>query len=310
MTVRRGQRLAWGAVVGVMLTAALGGCTGQAATRSHDYSGALYQSQVDPKTGDIVFPLDRFILNDEEIQTLDDAQEIARVECENAHGYQSKARMDIPEIGGSSFFGVWVLANAEKFAYTPPTSPAKAAALVRNSQAPDVTDAQQKIGEDCANSPAVERFDPPGQVSPGGLGEATEKLSGELYADERAKAVIAAWSDCLEAHGLRRDTSEGTLGVQGADYNHITEASIKIAVQDVKCKTQVNLVPTLAKVEASYEDPIVEKYLPELQANRAKIDAKLADARAYLAANGGTIPGGQPTASAADSDDKGAGTGD
>ena len=283
-------------VLGVGAAASLGAC---AATVSPSGSGSGHGSSdtgsqvsavnvtadVDPKTGSIVLPIDRFFLSESELADIESAHGLAMGSCTAAHGYNYGSTKVIPEIGGQRNYGVWVMTNAEQFGYEVPASPAKQAALQRNSdpsQAP--TDAQLSIIKACAHTPDAQALEETSVRASSLFGDATTGLGDKALASAKARQVIGQWAACLTAKGLQRNLSGGPFNIKGVTEG-ITESNIRIAVQDVQCKDQVDLVRRMATIDASFQAPVVKKYAAELTELRVCYDKLVSRARTYLTAH-------------------------
>lgn len=276
-------------VVGVGVVATLSACSAGGSPNGQGVASAVsavnVTADVDPKSGGIVLPLDRFFLSHAELADIDSAHGLAMSTCTATRGYDYGPTKVIPEIGGQRNYGVWVMANAEQFGYELPASPAKQAALARNADpSRALTDAQLEIIKACAQTPDALALEEISIQVHFPLGDATTGLHDKAMASDPAKQVIAEWADCLAAKGIQRDESGGPFNIKGVTPG-ITESNIRIAVQDVQCKDKVDLVRQMATIEASFQAPVVQKYAAELTDLRAQYDKLLTRARTYMTAH-------------------------
>lgn len=240
---------------------------------------------LDPATGQIALPVDRYFISEVDFEAVLNAHAMAVSRCAADRGVDLPFRPVIPEVGGSRQFGVWVESMAAEWGYAVPQSREKAEAIERNSDAAyALTDAQVAAAEACADVPDVARFiyDP---SLPALVGEEVGTAEREALASDAARVVFDEWEQCLNQNGLRRDLSDGPFGVLGATLE-VSEANIRIALTDVRCKDDVDFVARLAQIEADRMAPVLDRYASELEQLGVEKDALAGQAREYLAAHG------------------------
>ncbi|MGL5867078.1 MAG: hypothetical protein ACRCYX_14645 [Dermatophilaceae bacterium] len=208
--------------------------------------------------------------------------------CKRALGVASsdEFRRVIPDPVDNRKFGLWRLAQAQKYGYVEPASPAKRAAIAEQS-APgraEPSEAEFAAGGTCVKKDErLIRLNRDLQDGPWlrELGDA------ELEAEQSDewKSVASEWVSCLAARGITADPGSAVPdGVDSDAVNafRVTPGDVELAVADVECKQQVNYVQRLADLLAAAQAPVVEKYYDELTAQRAGIEANLAYAREVL----------------------------
>ena len=263
------------------------------------YSGSPLESEVIPETAVIVFPGDRFQPSREESALLLQASVLVTAECAQARGVDWRAMPMSPYSSvydASNYFGVWTVAIAREFAFSPPMTerdllgddaPISAEQAAVGEANTWITEAEQAIVHECA-SPESNRFS--AAVSSSGSGEWNAALEASTRGFDTNEDVLAAYADlnaCFRDVGLEPDADPDSRGFPlGADAEAVDDEQIALALQVVYCKTQVDFVPRLAAIMAALQAPVIEQYLPDLTAQRGRIDEAVAEARELIAANG------------------------
>lgn len=237
-------------------------------------------SEVDAASGTIVTPLDRYALTDAEYALIDSASSLAVYHCAAAQGVEGGTWTEIPSRGvGDRRYGVWDRALVERYGYDLPDRPT----VVGNNTVVSALETYEACGED----PDVAQFNL-SKIKPAfDVGSEVDGLVDAVLRSPEAEAVFNEWGACLEQNGLTRDLDHesGTPWVVlGADTNR-SEESIRMAIIDVDCKTEVDYIQRLANIQAQYEQPIVDKYANELETVRREYDELLALAQAYTGTN-------------------------
>ena len=101
--------------------------------------------------------------------------------------------------------------------------------------------------------------------------------------------MISDWAECLERAGVEVDIENLVpVGVDGeaVQRGEVTENDVRLAIADVTCKNEVSFIKRLTNLEAAAQSPIIAQHREELLAERARLDAILAEARAVLAEAG------------------------
>lgn len=233
-------------------------------------------AEVNPDAMTIILPLDRYLLSEAEIAELLSARSLAINLCASEEGFVSEWRPVEPVAFGDRRFGVWVRESVERWGYGLPQPAEEPWANNSILEAMDVY-------EECNNSEDAQRFQFEA-VQPGfDYGAEVAGLSDAALESDAAAVVFDEWGECIEAQGLEREES-APWGVAGTNID-VTEENIRIALIDVGCKDSTNYIQRIANIRASYEQPIVDKYLNELTDMRAEYDAMISDAEQYVLEN-------------------------
>jgi hypothetical protein len=92
------------------------------------------------------------------------------------------------------------------------------------------------------------------------------------------KAAIRAWRKCLARHDLPIPDRRSPWSPLGTRLRHTQD----IAVQDVHCKQQTQLVPRLAQAEAKLQHHWIETHKAALASQRAQIERQAHAAAAVI----------------------------
>lgn len=298
-------------LIGLFVALSTGGCSkaapSQEATTYPDV-GIDLTSTVDPVSGAIVFPYDRLTPSEEESALMFAAEDVLIARCAQERGVDWRA---VPVstystlYDSSIYFGVWTEGQANRFAFTLPSTNAD---LVANGavepgalevhlgtpEQPDlsgiravlehnstVSEADREVVTECGQSPEIERISGLELFS----GPWNSKLSVAMQSFDtlpEVEAIYAELDTCLAEAGLTPDPDSPGHPL-GAEVDRIDEEQIRMALQVVECKSQIDFVPRLADLEAQLEAPVLVEYADELLEARADTDALVAEARAVLA---------------------------
>jgi len=264
--------------------------------------GVSLDAELDPVSGAVILPYDRFVVTKNEDSLLVTAASVLASKCAKDQGvaFDPGRLIQNPVYDSEQFYGPWTVAQAERFGFAPPMSEAD---LVANGlaelpagqsawESPNVnlTDAQLAVVEDCQGREDAQRLWA-AVTSTGPWWSAIKDLSFSpsptVAEDPR---VQAAWSDlsaCLVRQGLEPEADPDYIGLpKGADGNVINAEQISMALTTVQCKDEVNFTKRVADVTAELQAPIIGQYLDELVAHRAAVDSALAEARSIVAEAG------------------------
>lgn len=182
--------------------------------------------------------------------------------------------------GNERLYGLADLEQAQASGYHPPnldTGPDQSDQPVLS---PEATEAWHMV----ANGTVPETEDGLA-VPPGGcVGEArrilaegtppadlplAERLSGETFQrateDSRIQEAFREWSACMADAGYEyRDPQEAINDPRWATEQP-TEQEIAVAVTDVRCKQQVNLINTWASVQIAYQEQAIDEHAEALK---------------------------------------------
>ncbi len=253
-------------------------------------------ADVDFEAGTIVLPAERFLMTAAEELEVNTLSQQQLDQCVRDHGYEVVSTPAVIDTEGDRRYGTWLVQEAELYGFAPPSvgrgegEQGVAPDRPRDSDGHpiyprgDIRNADMDVIEECHESPDVLRFVTYTIEPAFSYGAEIGPLMDEALGSAEGKQVFADWEACLEEHGLERDESRSPYSIRGATMD-VTEQNIAMALVDVQCKTDVELVQRLADLEAELQAPVVARYFKELTAMRAEYDAVLEDARAFLASD-------------------------
>lgn len=146
-----------------------------------------------------------------------------------------------------------------------------------------------------------------GQVPEGGcVGEATrlveqgappapnldlQQVFGEAYEraeqDSRVVDAFERWSRCMHNRGYPYDSPwDANDDPQWWEADKPTDPEIQVAVADVECKRETNLVGTWFAVESAYQDRLIDEHAMELVAMRDYFQAVIDNATEIVEGRG------------------------
>ncbi|GAB3800992.1 hypothetical protein GCM10028798_16300 [Humibacter antri] len=269
-------------IVGV--ASALCGCASdkKAVSTGVDYSGRVVvagQAKLDPSTDSGRLPLDSYALSDSQSRTIDYAIDLSIHSCMTARGQQFSLvdRRQGHDTSGYRLFGVWLSDEAAKYGYAlPPQDPVDQAEVKLNAQAQ--TPATQKAYSACLDeaNKKFPRKDPSSSLASQGSAEA---YSLTVSHDKTGVSIVHQWRNCMQKNGVVVPSSD-VLTVGAASMPK--EQQVKVAVQDVECKTQINAVQRLSDIDASYQTVFIAKKQAALNDEKAAIVSVVAKAQAYI----------------------------
>jgi hypothetical protein len=251
------------------------------------------QARLDEATDSVVLPLDKYIGPMDSV--ILHAQLLVEQKCMTQKGFDYK----IPSFQGDDVsqnfrqFGLWNLKDAEQYGYGLPPDPAGAS----GGKGPNGTmsAAEQSADSTCSTAGQSQFKDPrgadDGMSKPVGPPTASA-LAGAAYqstmTDATAKKLMAAWQNCMKDKGIRANTRDSGPLMAYVDANVTPlEQQIKIAVQEVECKTaSPSIIQQLLDIDASYQVVSIRKYQAVLNAQLAKFNAAESAAKKYIAQNG------------------------
>lgn len=286
------RRIVVSALVVAGIAVAASGCSAGSTATSGARVVVAGQARLDAATDSVVLPLDKYV------GPLDTAihyaQELVTQKCMAKKGFDFKIStfQGVDDPVGFRLFGLWDMKQAEQYGYGIAPDPGGASGFGPGGPIPT---SEQPALSTCNTLGEAQFKDPrsadDGMSKPVGPPTAGE-LAGAAYENTMrnptAKKLIAAWQKCMTEKGIK--VNAGDSGPLMADVNVETiplEQQIKIAVQEVKCKTDPpNIIQQLVDVDASYQVLSIKKYQAVLIQQLAKIDAAENAAKKYIAENG------------------------
>lgn len=271
------------------LASVLTGCTATAVSTQSDgrvvISGA---ARLDEATDSVVLPMDKYTGPQDTV--IFRAQQLAQRQCMIAKGFtwQVSTFQGVDNPVGFRAFGLWDMTDAVQYGYGIRPDPAGEAirALNRN-----LSTTAQAAADRCSLTGQAKFVDPRGGMSVSSATSASS-LRGQAFRntlnDPTAKKLITAWQKCMTSKAITLNA--GRSGPLMADVDvSVTplEQQIKIAVQEVTCKTTApSIIQQLVDIEASYEMVSIGKYQTVLNAQLAKFMVVYDAAKKYIADNG------------------------
>jgi hypothetical protein len=251
------------------------------------------QARLDEATDSVVLPLDKYLGPMDSV--ILHAQLLVEQKCMAKKGFDFR----IPNFQGDDVpqnfrqFGLWNIKDAEKYGYG--LAPDPGGAL--GGQVPNgpMSAAAQSADSTCSTAGQSQFKDPrsadDGMSKPVGPPTASTLASAAYRStlkDATAKKLIAAWQKCMTHKGIKVNGKDS--GPLMADFDpNVTplEQQIKIAVQEVECKTAPpSIVQQLLDIDASYQVVSIRKYQAVLNDQLTKINAAENAAKKYVAENG------------------------
>jgi hypothetical protein len=274
-------------------------------TPTLSFKGVDVTASVDPQTGVVQFPSDKYAtltLNDQSLLAL--ATRYVESDCAAAAGfsYEPGPSFVDPAYDISEYFGVWTVDAASRFAFAPPMTAGdmrangievdggfpEAAVKDQGSNFGDLNAAEQKVLQACRKTDEWKQFSPAGLVKAGPWGQPLQDAITTAINSDKAGAVISEYEECLAGKGLEPDP-DVAWAAKGANPGEISAEQISLALEVVSCKDQVDFVRRTSDIVADAQAPIIEQYSAELVAQRDRIDEARQKARAFLAERGVTV---------------------
>ena len=272
------------------LASVLTGCTATAVSTQSDgrvvISGA---ARLDEATDSVGLPMDKYAGPQDTV--IFRAQQLAQRQCMIAKGFtwQVSTFQGVDNPVGFRGFGLWDMTDAVQYGYGIRPDPAGEAIRALNH---NLSTAAQAAADKCSLAGQAKFVDPRGNGMSASSATSASSLSGQAFRntlnDPTAKKLITAWQKCMTSKAITLNA--GRSGPLMADVDvSVTplEQQIKIAVQEVTCKTTApSIIQQLVDIEASYEMVSIGKYQTVLNAQLAKFMVVYDAAKKYIADNG------------------------
>lgn len=261
--------------------------------------GVSMTAELDESSGAVILPYDRFAVTAEEADIFTTAASFAVSACAAEQGvvFRPTGLMHDAVYDSELYFGPWTEEQAQRFGFVTPMTDADlianeilakdAAASVEPPANPnlELTDADWTVMDACGAAPEVAQY--LDAVSSGPWEEPLRATKDSLLDEDDAQELVAQLEACLTGAGLTPLPEEPGYP-RGADTRTISEDQIRMALQVVRCKDEIDFTGAMARVEARLQSPIIEKYADELVAKRHSIDELAVQARALIAATATT----------------------
>lgn len=283
------------ATVGLVITAlALAACSGGA---SGPDSSA--RAQLDPVSGEIALPMDEFAFygRHEDVRTFEAATQAVLGECMRRNGFSyslAQVQADPATDLDDRTFGIWEEGRAARFGWGFAVSPLNAAlAKAQAAGGAAWSTAYNTCNEtDETVIATLDIVTPPQDEY---LNSLVSRLESEALAsaqgDSRWREARVPWVDCLAEVGLAAEDGERYISKQSrallesGDAENGEEA-IRLATLEARCNNETRLTQTLADIEASYQQPLIDANEAALSAEKDRKQQLLEAARNYVSTNG------------------------
>lgn len=253
--------------------------------------------ELNPATGAVVLPADRFVETMTEMDILATASAVVVSACAAERGvtFTPPGLSSDPIYASEHYFGPWTRDQAQRFGFVTPMSDADLVANqivhgeaaerdgANGGPAPNggLTEEQWLVVDSCQDDPRLEQFGE-ALTHAGPWHEEFRAVQGQLLEEKAAQDALAELRSCYEDAGLTIADDAVPWVPRGANGREITEEQIRLALAVVQCKEEVGFTARMAAAEAELQAPIVADYADELVASRAQLDEALAAARALL----------------------------
>lgn len=242
---------------------------------------------LDREAQTITLPLTEYSLSEQETQTVQHANALIAQDCmaDKAFPYppateinwQREARVT------DRRYGVWNLDSVAKYGYDVPADDSRSpelnpepAAVTVDGYDEALLDCIENIQDDLIHEYIAYNAD--SSIADRGLFE-SETLA---KADPEWTQARQDWTDCLAESKVTLATQDGWVPVLPDSKS----AQIEIAIIDVECKTETNLVQRLADIEATYQAAFEVEHQEQLNELKAKVRASVTEAESLIAHHG------------------------
>jgi hypothetical protein len=276
------RALPLGAAVGALIALGVSGCSSPG---TPDVELAAVAT-LDRATQSIGLPLDKYFLSPQDLSTVQHANALILEDCMIDLGFQfppaQLENWDRPGVITDRRYGVWDIGSVADVGYDLPPADR------RSVEPPDFDRPEGWFG---AYDQCLE--DTKGAV----LHEYAENQSDQSLADRGAmesyqkaagtdvwKQTRQKWIDCLAAKDvLMPSDPDAWVPI----LPESKEGQIKIALIDVSCKDENQLVQTLADLEATFQAQFQQEHEADLANLKTQVEATVADAQAVISSHGG-----------------------
>jgi hypothetical protein len=275
------------ALVMVGIAGLASGCSaGTLATKPDARVVVAGQARLDEVTGAVVFPMDKYAGPRDSVVL--HAQLLVEQKCMAQKGFDYK----IPNFQGVAVpqdfrvFGLWNMKEAEQYGYGVAPDPAgTSGGLGLNG---NLSSAEQSADSTCSTAGQNKFRFPNGMDTPITAGNLAGSAAMSALKDSNGKKLVAAWQKCMTGKGIQVNSGgSGPLMAYVDTTAMPLEQQIKIAVQEVECKTaSPSVIQQLVDIDASYQVVLIRKYQTVLNDQLTKMNAVEAAAKKYIAQNG------------------------
>lgn len=286
-------------IVGVcgvgLVVFALTACSGPGADAPRDESA---RAVIDFDAGSVVLPIDKYditvLYNDR--TAMDKAREIAEEKCMTAKGFTySAARIPFkPGVKENRMYGIFSVKLALSYGFgngekNPDQAAIEADLAAGGKPWSDAYEACRGQLDPTINSSLLTNEDFSNQF----LGDMRRSAYSSASDSPIWQAAREKWRVCLRSAGYTPLTGSTSWGAQEEETlprdpqtgRYVDkQAEIKIAYAEANCNVQTGLTQTLANLEASYQQPLVDKNQAALNKVLDSKEARLKQVQDYIAA--------------------------
>lgn len=264
------KNIAWGFVSAALLLVITTGCTSSpdevSVPTDIDISKfSAVEAELNPATEQIVMPIDKYFLADDEIQRVGVANAMLIASCMEEAGFKfhTPEKQEASQPSPDRVYGIWNREAAEVYGYTIPglANSASVDLEALNSAEAELSSGWDPAFEGCAATTELlpllgkDYMDDSAQEI---TGPAT-KIASDAYvlasATDAWASAHADWSACLSESGLKPPTEVTDVL---PEVPEALEEQIRAAVIDVDCKEETNYIHRVADLEAQYQAALIE----------------------------------------------------
>lgn len=247
---------------------------------------------LDEQNGQILMPLSEYDLTDSEqnLSLMNRALFIYIDQCMTKFGFSYPAGQidsDAEQVIDDRPYGLWWEPGVRKYGFGRPVNEADVASdAARTAGGDSWIEAEAACAAEASSDPELSKITPTNEVLNGTIvGTIRTDAYRLASADPGWQAARERWWSCLRKEGLEPKTGAtdwGTKISSGAD----SEEGFRAALVQAKCNNETRLTQTLADLEASYQQPMIEKNQAALNEWKQDKQTRLEAARDYIARNG------------------------
>lgn len=256
-------------------------------------------AELDATVGEVVLPFDRFAMTSWEEDVLMSATGATINVCAADKAVETKTvlptdkRVHDEIYASEHYFGPWTEAQANRWGFVPPMTdadlfyngieggPQNAPEAMFLSEEHNYTPEDEEVIGECRDSSSW--VDLSASLTSESPWLTDYPIFEETWKEhEEAVRIIGELSQCLTDNNLV-PLKETPWLPTGSQSNLIDEEQIDMAVTVVDCKKSLDFTQRIANVEASLQQPLVEKYSREMQEHRSAIDEMMPQAEKLIA---------------------------
>lgn len=267
--------------VAVAITAAATACSPVTSSSSEpDLSKyASTHVQLDPSRGRMVFPLDAFSSDAEGFLTIDKANHLAIEKCVKRAGQPMIPYRSMASDEDERLFGLWVEPFAATYAYGVPKDLNKVGYVggTEKSTPASVEAYRTCVAQLKDKLLPILRSNEAGSTEPAAVG--ASKSIAMTQKNALYEATWKSWAECV------RKSNISVSGIEDGFAPNLPpdeEGKIRVALIDVRCKRETNVVQTLGDLFARYQAAYIEENEAALMEQKKKLQQTLQKAEEII----------------------------